>query len=119
MRRVDLTCIRCPMGCALAVEVDAEGAVASVSGNRCARGRSYGAAEATHPVRTVTACVCVPGVLEPLSAKTAEPVPRPRVREVARAISVLEVRPPVRIGDVLCDDVAGTGVAVVATKSLG
>ena len=114
-----LTCIRCPQGCRLSVELDSAGEVQRVEGNRCARGARYGAAEATNPVRTVTACVCVPGVLEPLSAKTAEAVPRERVCEVAFAIAALEVRLPVRVGDVLCDDVAGTGVAVVATKNLG
>ena len=115
----DITCIRCPLGCALHVEVIGSGQdakVGEVSGNQCARGARYGADEAVRPVRTVTACVCVPGILEPVPAKTTKPVPRDLVREVARAIASLKVSLPVCAGDVLCDDVAGTGVSVVATR---
>lgn len=118
----DITCIRCPMGCALEVSVKSAPMgleVLKVAGNQCARGARYGAEEATHPMRTVTACVCVPGALEPVSAKTAAAVDRDRVREVARAIAALEVSLPVHAGDVLVEDIAGTGVSVVATKDAG
>ena len=70
-------------------------------------------------MRTVTACVCVPGALEPVSAKTVALVEKSRVRDVARAISSLTVSLPVHAGDVLSEDVAETGVAVVATKDVG
>lgn len=98
--------------------LDGPGGSPRVTGNQCVRGERYGADEATHPVRTVTACVCVPGALEPLSAKTAAPVERSRVCEVARAMGELKVLLPVKAGDVLSRNVAGTGVAVVATKDL-
>ena len=117
MRTTELTCIRCPVGCALSVTVDADGTVV-VTGNRCARGRDYGASEATNPVRTVTANIAVPGCLEPLSTKTTAPVPKALVREVASAITALELELPIQAGDVLCEDICGTGVSVVATKSL-
>ena len=96
----DITCIRCPLGCSLRVSVAisaADAEVVGVEGNQCARGSRYGAEEAVHPMRTVTACVCVPGALEPVSA----------------------VGLPVHAGDVLSEDVAETGVAVVATKDVG
>ncbi len=56
--------------------------------------------------------------LEPVSAKTIAPVDRERVKEVARAIASLTVSLPVRAGDVLAVDIAGTGVSVVATKDV-
>lgn len=118
----DITCIRCPLGCSLRVSVAisaADAEVVGVEGNQCARGSRYGAEEAVHPMRTVTACVCVPGALEPVSAKTVAPVEKSRVRDVARAISSLTVGLPVHAGDVLSEDVAETGVAVVATKDVG
>ena len=107
----DITCIRCPLGCSLRVSVAisaADAEVVGVEGNQCARGSRYGAEEAVHPMRTVTACVCVPGALEPVSAKTVAPVEKNRVRDVARAISSLTVSLPVHAGDVLSEDVAGT-----------
>lgn len=114
---IELTCIRCPLGCSLEVSFDANGA-AQVVGNQCARGARYGAQEAENPRRTVCAFVCVSGCLEPLSVKTRGTVARDDVRRVARAIEGLEVRLPVSTGDVVCEDIAGTGVAVVATKDL-
>ena len=108
----DITCIRCPLGCSLRVSVAisaADAEVVGVEGNQCARGSRYGAEEAVHPMRTVTACVCVPGALEPVSAKTVALVEKSRVRDVARAISSLTVSLPVHAGDVLSEDVAETG----------
>lgn len=113
-----LTCIRCPLGCML--QVDFEGtAIASVSGNQCARGVRYAEEEAVSPSRVVTGFVCVPGVMEPLSVKTDGPVPKDMVFEVARAMQSLELRLPIRIGDTVCSSVRGLGIAVVATKDLG
>ena len=40
------------------------------------------------------------------------------MKEVARAIASLTVSLPVRAGDVLAVDIAGTGVSVVATKDV-
>lgn len=125
-----LTCIRCPRGCTVTVTVDAAAlasaagveaqyaAVLSIEGNQCARGKRYALDEATNPTRTVTMAICVPGILEPLSAKTAAPVPKGQVREVACAMAALNVHLPVNTGDVICENIAETGVAILATKTL-
>ena len=85
---MDLTCIRCPMGCAIHVEME-NGQVVSVTGNTCPRGAEYAKSEATAPVRTVTSTV-----------------------------RALEVTAPVRIGDILCANLAGTGSDLVAAADL-
>lgn len=112
------TCICCPLGCPLEVSIDEAGAVADVSGHGCARGKEYAMSEAAAPVRMVTAIVCVEGSLEPLSVKTASPVPKDSIQGVLDAVRGLRLKAPVSIGAVLVDDVCGTGVAVVATKSV-
>lgn len=112
------TCIRCPLGCLVEVAFAEDGGVAEVSGHSCKRGADYAAREAVRPERTVTAVLPARGCLEPLSAKTARPVPKDRVRDVLDAIASLSVQAPVRAGAVLIEDVCGTGVAVVATKSV-
>lgn len=112
------TCVQCPMGCPLTVTLDA-GKVVSVEGNGCPRGRVYGEHEATHPERVVTSLVGVEGDWHPLSVKTASPVPRERIDDVLDVIADTVVPVPVRIGDVLIADVAGTGVSVIATQSRG
>ena len=49
MEEKNLTCIGCPLGCALKVTIDGENV--TVTGNTCKRGADYGAKEVTHPTR--------------------------------------------------------------------
>ena len=117
MKQVELTCICCPMGCSLRAELDG-GSIASVTGNSCRRGEEYARQECISPVRVITASVpVVGGRLARVSVKTAAPVPKDRIFDVMDAIRTLTAEAPVRIGDVLCANIAGTGVQLVATRS--
>lgn len=112
------TCICCPLGCRVEVTLDENGQVADVSGYTCKRGAEYAAQEAVAPERMVTAVLCVSGCLEPVSVKTQRPVPKAAMRDVLAAIAALDLSAPVEAGEVLVEDVCGTGVPVVATKSV-
>lgn len=112
------TCICCPLGCRVEVALDENGQVTDVSGYTCKRGRDYAAQEAVAPERMVTAVLCASGCLEPVSVKTGRPVPKAAMRDVLAAVAALELTAPVEAGDVLIEDVCGTGVAIVATKSV-
>ena len=74
--------------------------------------------EAVARERMVTAVLCVSGCLEPVSVKTQRPVPKAAMKDVLAAVAALRLDAPVAAGDVLIEDVCGTGVAVVATKSV-
>ena len=119
--RLELTCVCCPMGCSLVVERTSADEATYVSGAGCARGKKYAPAEATRPERVVTTTVCVPGAAEPLSVRTVAPVPRELMAEVVAAAkgAAAGMRAPVKIGDVVLADARGTGVDVIATKSVG
>ncbi len=111
-------CISCPVGCSLMVE-EKDGEVV-VSGNACARGKTYGINEYTTPERMVTSSVAVSGGKRPLiPCKTASPVPKAKVEAVLAAIKGAHAISPVAIGQVLIKDVAGTGVDVIATRDDG
>lgn len=114
----EVTCIRCPLGCAITVDVAPDGAAVYREGASCARGREYAVAEVTAPVRSVATTINVPGCGEPLSVKTADPIPKPLIADTVRAMKAAHVELPVRMGDMVLPDVCGTGVPVVATKSL-
>lgn len=116
--RRELTCINCPLGCALVVTLQ-DGEVVSVEGNTCKRGEVYGRKEVTNPTRIVTTTVPVDGSAElrMLSVKTASDIPKGMIFDVMRALQDVRVQAPVRIGDIILADVCGTGVDVVATKS--
>lgn len=117
-RVAEVTCIRCPLGCAITVDVAPDGAAVYREGASCARGREYAVAEVTAPVRSVATTINVPGCGEPLSVKTADPIPKPLIADAVRAMKAAHVELPVRMGDMVLPDVCGTGVPVVATKSL-
>ena len=112
------TCICCPLGCRIEVALDENGQVSEVSGYTCKRGADYAAQEAVAPERMVTAVLCVSGCLEPVSVKTQRPVPKAAMKDVLAAVAALRLGAPVAAGDVLIEGVCGTGVAVVATKSV-
>ena len=115
---MDLTCIRCPMGCAIHVEME-NGQVVSVTGNTCPRGDAYARREVTAPTRIVTTTVRVTGgPLPAVSCKTRSDIPREKIFDVVRALKSVVVPAPVHIGQILLPDAAGTGVDVVATKDV-
>ena len=58
MEKRNLTCIGCPMGCALLVEMDGK-EIISVTGNTCKKGAEYAVKEVTDPTRIVTTTVRV------------------------------------------------------------
>ena len=117
METRELTCIRCPMGCQLTVTVDGENV--TVTGNTCPRGEEYGRNEVMNPVRTVTSSVIVKGgELARASVKTRSDIPKDKIFDVMEAIRAVTVEAPVTIGEVIVADAAGTGVDVIATKSV-
>lgn len=118
MKRKELICIGCPLGCNLTVEMDG-GQVVSVNGNTCKRGDDYARKELTDPRRIVTSTVPVAGGNLPVvSVKTASDIPKGKIRECLCALKGVTITAPVQIGDVIVENVADTGVDVVATKSI-
>jgi len=118
MERKELICIGCPLGCNLTVEMDG-GQVVSVNGNTCKRGDDYARKELTDPRRIVTSTVPVAGGNLPVvSVKTATDIPKNKIRECLLALKGVTLTAPVQIGDVIVENVADTGVNVIATKSI-
>lgn len=113
-----LTCIGCPLGCAITATPAADGTY-EITGYTCKRGLEYARKELTRPERTVTSTVRVTGGAAPVvSVRTAADVPKDAIWQVMTAINAIEVPAPVKIGDVLVSDIAGTGVALTATKAV-
>jgi len=95
----------------------ADGAVTAVSGHGCKRGVEYARQEAVCPMRIVTAVVRVRGGM-PLSVRTASPIPKKDIFACMSAIEGIVVNKPVTMGQILIEDVCGSGVAVIATKAM-
>ena len=113
-----LTCINCPVGCSLKVEMDGENVIC-VSGNTCRRGEIYARKEVTNPTRIVTSTVkVVNGTSGTVSVKAKEDIPKEKIFACVQALRGIEVQAPVHIGDVILENVAGTGVDIVATRNV-
>ena len=113
----ELTCINCPLGCTVSLTVD-DGQITNISGNTCKRGEVYARKELTNPVRVVTSTARVDGANQYLiSVKTEEAVAKDKIFDVMTEINKAHVSAPVQIGDCIIENVAGTGVKVVATSN--
>ena len=116
MEKKELTCICCPMGCGLSVELEGSN-VLNVSGNTCKRGDTYAIDEVVRPVRMVTSIVKVKnGKLKMLPVKTKEPIEKSRINECLEALKTVEVQAPIHIGDIIVQNAAG--VNIIATRNI-
>lgn len=113
----ELVCVSCPLGCGLKVELDDNGNVINVEGNTCPRGKKYAVDECTNPVRMVTSTVKVNGGEHPVvPCKTSKPVPKGMMFDIMKEINSVTVEAPVRMGDIIIENVCGTGADIVATN---
>ncbi|HAS79905.1 MAG TPA: molybdopterin oxidoreductase [Fusobacteriaceae bacterium] len=111
-----LICIVCPMGCH--IEVDEENDY-KVTGNKCPRGAIYGKKELTAPTRVVTSTIKISGgIHHRVPVKTAGDIPKELNFKCMDLISRLEVKSPVKMGDIVSKNVFNTGVDIVITRDM-
>lgn len=116
--RKSFTCVICPNGCRLEVEVD-DGKVVSVSGNLCPRGAAYAAEEITDPKRTIASSVLVEGgEMEIVSVRLDRAVSKSLIFPIMAEIKGLRVKAPVHIGDVIVHDILSSGADLIATRNV-
>jgi CxxC motif-containing protein len=113
-----IICITCPMGCTLEVTHDGK-TVTKVEGEQCKRGKEYAQAELTDPRRMVTSTAKVKGGLYPLvPVYTAAPIPKPKIFDLLAELRKVELKAPVKAGQVVLGDALGTGIDVLASRDL-
>ena len=110
----NLTCIVCPMGCSIDVEIE-DGKVTEISGNTCKRGAEYAKNECISPVRTITSTVrCAGGGVIPV--KTDKPIPKDKIFECMKIINNTVVPLPISADDVIIKDVYGSNIIATAER---
>ncbi len=76
METREFTCIGCPLGCSVTVELEGN-EIVNVTGNTCKKGDSYVRKEITNPTRMFTSSVKVDGGIRPVvPVKTTDEVPK-------------------------------------------
>ncbi len=110
----ELTCIRCPLGCQITVEIESESKkILNVTGNTCPRGAEYAESECINPVRTVTSTVMTADG-RPVPVKTDRAIPKDKIFECMAVINNAVAITPVKIGDVIVADVFGSNIVAAA-----
>ncbi len=118
MERTEMVCICCPLGCILNVTQEEKEKIL-VTGNSCPRGKTYAVNELTDPRRIVTTTVRVRGCGIPMvSVKTREGIPKNKMLQCIQELAAIELQAPVKNGDIVKADIAGTGIDVIATKNI-
>jgi CxxC motif-containing protein len=113
-----LTCVLCPVGCELEVSRDGSSDV-QVIGNQCDKGIPFAVEEVLRPMRNLATSVPVRGTAATMvSVRLSGPVPREMIFPILAEIARLRPEAPVRRGQVLIADVLGTGVDVIATRTV-
>lgn len=118
MNIIEKKCKVCPVGCNLKIIKDTTlDSEYSVEGNRCNRGKEYGVNEILEPSRVLTSRVLLNnGPMGRLPVKTNGVIPENLVDECMEIIKVTEVSAPVEKGDIIIENILGTGVDVVAAR---
>ena len=109
----EMTCINCPLGCNLYVDVDEEHIL--VTGNTCNRGITYAKQEVMNPMRTVTSTVRVKNREIVVPVKTEQPIPKDKMKECMKEIKQIELEEMPSHHQVIIPDVCNTKVAVIVS----
>lgn len=116
------TCVICPIGCELYVnydENDISDKKIKVTGNTCPRGEKYAKTEIVHPERTLTSIVkCDSSTLRMLPVKTSAPIPKEKLFEAMKLLNTINVKVPIKQGDILYKNFVCDGVHLVACRSV-
>ena len=111
----ELTCIVCPKGCQLTVELEGK-EIISINGHTCKRGEEYAKTECIAPMRTITSTAAIVGG-GVVPVKTDRTIPKELMFECMAEINKARVSPDAKLGDVVIENVLGTGANVVTTRN--
>ena len=112
---MELTCICCPNGCRLKVNKEKK----KVRGNKCPRGEEYGINEITNPLRIVTSTVKIKnGEYDVIPVKTEKAISKKLIFKAMEEINKVIVEAPIKMGDIVIENILNTGVNVIATRDI-
>ena len=113
-----LTCIECPKGCLLSIDIE-NCRVVKVSRNECPKGEKYAIQEIENPMRILTSAVLAKGLsLKMVPVRTDKPIPKSKIMEAMGEIKKIRLRNPVKTGEVVLENLLNIGANVIATRDV-
>lgn len=117
----EYVCVVCPNGCLIKAAFTGDGSrhLLSSEGQQCRRGDAWIKQEIEAPLRTFSTSVPVEdGESIQTSVRITKAVPLAKVFEVMAEIKKLCPKAPLKTGDVLLRNPAGTATEVIVTRSV-
>ncbi len=112
-----LLCIVCPESCEMEI-CEKEGELIFPK-EICGRGQDYARQEINNPSRVLTTTVPIlSGEIAVLPVRTFRPIPKSKLIEALQQIASIEVNASVKVGDIICRDLVGTGVPLIACRTI-
>lgn len=113
-----VTCTVCPNGCEIQVDYTTkEDAV--LNGYGCKRGITYAIDECFEPKRTFTSSIKISGSdRRALPVRTNIPIPKDLIMKAAETVSAMELKVPVKCGEVLAENFLDTEAKLVSAMTL-
>ncbi len=111
----NLVCVLCPRGCRIIVDSES----LEVIGNACSRGAQFGPQEIISPQRMLTSTASIKGALhKKIPVRTTSAIPFDQTFQCIQEIQKLQLTAPIEVGQVLIPNILGTGVDIIASRSL-
>lgn len=112
------TCIICPNGCEIETDIE-DDKIIKIEGASCKKGKEYVNQELTNPQRNIATSVkVINGDLEIVSVRLNNSIPKYKIFDVMDEIKKLQVKAPIKIGDVLKSNILNLDVDLIATKNI-
>jgi len=118
METKKLVCVNCPKGCNITVTLEL-GKIVDIQGYTCDKGKKYAAQETICPMRVLTSTVKVENAsLRVLPVITEAEIPLNLCDQAMEQIRRLNVKAPITVNDIIVKDFLGTGVNLIASRSV-
>ncbi|MFX0026118.1 MAG: DUF1667 domain-containing protein [Candidatus Hermodarchaeota archaeon] len=113
-----IRCIVCPTGCEIKVKKGTTEKV-TFDGYTCDRGLEYAQQEYYEPKRILTTSMRIENGLLPLiPVRTNIAIFKGKLKSVLLEIAKMKIEAPIKMGDILIENVLGLGANVIASRDL-
>ncbi len=114
----EIRCIICPTGCIIQVKKDEKGELI-YEGHTCKRGLEYAQQEYIAPKRVLTTTMRVEnGFLPLIPVRSNIPILKNKLNEVLNEIATTIIKAPIKMGDILIENVVSLEANIIATRDL-
>lgn len=113
----EFICIGCGDKCVVSLDWDRKNI--EISGNKCEEAIKYAKEEKVNNKDIFTTLIRIKGAkYNVVPVKSNKPIDKNLWVECSKALGMLHVGAPIRIGDVVCYNLLNTGVDIICTKNV-